>query len=213
VVDAAAARQVTASPTGVRDFSLLLPPGWVRFPIDSRVPLRVKNLVSDRMTAVPEQRRKAVRASLTRELTAVLETAARRGSIDVLLSVDPVAGQPVPASGLVTHLEGQGGGDVLDALVGTLVVGARGVAVRDLGIVEVAGAPAVRRLTTRRERVPAEGEAAGGVLTVTQVDHFVPIPDGSGLLVLTFSTPMEQLGPPLVALFDVIASSFRWVSS
>ena len=195
----------------VRDFTLRLPPGWARLPLDDRVPLRVKNLVAERVAAAPEQRRADLRASLTRELTAVVESAARRGAIDVLLSVDPVAGQPVPASCLVTHVERCDGG--LEALVGTLVPRADRAGVCEVDLVEVAGGPAVRRLTTRREQVPAEGDAPGGALVVTQLDYVVPLPGSGGLLVLTFTTPIEQLGPPLVKLFDVMGSSLRWVSA
>ena len=50
-----------------------------------------------------------------------------------------------------------------------------------------------------------------GALTVTQVDFFVPVPGSDGLLLLTFTTPIEQLAPPLVKLFDVMGGSLRWV--
>ena len=190
----------------VTDFRLLLPPGWVRLPLDRQAPLRVKNLVSERLGAVPVARRAELRSALTRELTTVLSTAARQGGIDVLLSLDPVAGRPVAASGLITHLQGPGDGDPLDAVMGMLGASER---VRELGIVEVAGGPAVRRLTVRRERLPDTDDA----LTVTQVDYFVRLPGANGMLVLTFSTPIEQLAPPLVQLFDVIGGSLRWVRS
>jgi len=201
---------MTAPTAVVRDFALLLPPGWARLPLDARVPLRVKNLVAERVAGVPPRQRARVRARLTRELTSVLESAARQGGIDVLLSVDPVAGRPVPASCLVTHVEGPWNGRI-DSLVGTLVT--RSGAVHEIGVVEVAGGPAVRRLSTRRERVLDEGDAPGGELTVTQLDYLLPLPGTDGLLVLTFSTPIEQLGPPLVRLFDVMACSLRWVTA
>ena len=201
---------MTAAAAVVRDFSMLLPPGWARLPLDSRVSLRVKNLVADRVSSVPPEQRAQLRAVLTRELTSTLESAARSGGTDVLLSVDPVAGRVVPASCLVTHREGPAVG-VLQAIAGTSP--GRPGSVRELGTVEVAGTPAVRRLTTRTEEVPADGGAPSAVLTVTQLDYFVPMPAGDGLLVLTFSTPIEQLGPPLVKLFDVMASSFRWVAA
>ena len=202
---------MTAMEMEALDFTMLLPPGWVRIPLDGKAPLRVKQLVAERLGAAPAEHREVLRSGLTRELTAAVETAGRRGGIDVFLSVDPVAGQPVPASGLVTHAQGPGGADALDSVMGTLVAGGDGVTVRELGVVEVAGGPAVRRLSTRSERVAAEAGLPGGVLHVTQIDHFVPLPGGNGLLVLTFSTPIEALGPPLVRLFDVMASSMRWV--
>jgi hypothetical protein len=46
---------------------------------------------------------------------------------------------------------------------------------------------------------------------VTRLDYYVPIPGTDGILVLAFSTSIEQLGPALVGLFDVMATSLRWV--
>ena len=201
---------MTAATAGVRDFSMLLPPGWARLPLDSRIPVRVKTLVADRVSGAPPEQRAQLQAVLTGELTSVLESAARQGGLDVLLSVDPVAGRAVPASCLVTHLDGPADG-VLQAIAGARA--GRPGGVREVGTVQVAGTPAVRRLTTRTEHVPADGGAPGAVLTVTQLDYFVPMPAGDGLLVLTFSTPIEQLAPPLVKLFDVMAGSFRWVAA
>ena len=197
----------------VRDFSVLMPPGWARIPLDDRVPLRIKNLVAERLANAPAEHREGLRSSLTRELTDTLASAARQGGLDVLLSLDPVAGQPVPASALITHLQGQSGEDPLSSLLGTLAAGSEELDVRELDVVEVAGGPAVRRLSMRGERVAPIGDLPGGVLHVTQLEYFVPVPGEGGLLVLAFSTPIEQLGPPLVKLFDVIATSLRWVTS
>ena len=195
----------------VRDFTLLMPPGWARIPLDGKVPARIKALVAERLSAAPPEHREALRTALTRELTQTMATAARNGGLDVLLSLDPVAGQPAPASALVTHLQGQGDGDMLQSLLATLSVGGKDD-VQELGLADVAGAPAVRRLATRRERVEAAGELPGGVLVVTQLDYFVPLPGSDGMLVLSFSTPIEQLGPALVRLFDVMATSLRWIA-
>jgi hypothetical protein len=197
----------------VRDFSLLLPPGWARIPLDDRVPLRIKQVVDARLSSAPAEHREALRTGLTRDLTETLGTARSQGGLDVLLSLDPVAGMPVPASALVTHLQGDGEGDGVAGLLGTLTTGDDGVTVRELDLVEVAGAPAVRRLGTRDERVAPAGDLPGGVLHVTQLEYYVPIPGTDGILVLAFSTPIEQLCPPLVGLFDVMATSLRWVTA
>ncbi|WP_104524985.1 hypothetical protein [Blastococcus atacamensis] len=202
---------MTAPVAMVTDFRILLPPGWARIPLDSRAPLRVKNLVTERVGAVPAPQRAELRAWLTRELTAALESAARQGGIDVLLSVDPVAGRPVPASGLVTHVRSPGGSSALEGLLGSLRSSGKGV--RELGLVDVAGAPAVRRLSSRQEMVPDANGVRSGELTVTQVDYFVPVPGSDGWLLLTFTTPVEHLASPLVKLFDVIGGSLRWVLS
>jgi hypothetical protein len=199
--------------SAVRDFSLLLPPGWARIPLDDKVPLRIKQLVDSRLSHAPAQHREALRTGLTRELSETLSSARSQGGLDVLLSLDPVAGMPVPASALVTHLQGDGTGDGLTGLLDALTSGDDGVAVQELDVAEVAGAPAVRRLGTRDEQVAPAGDLPGGVLHVTQLEYYVPIPGSDGILVLAFSTPIEQLGPPLVGLFDVMATSLRWVTA
>ena len=197
---------------GVRDYTLLLPPGWARIPLDEKAPARVKALVAERLSAAPAEHREALRTGLTHDITRALASAGRNGGLDVLLSIDPVAGQPVPASAVVTHLEGQGDGDTLDSLLSTMASGTPGTEILELGVVEAADAPAVRRVSTRTERIEAAGDLPGGALHVTQVDYFVPLPGSDGVLVLTFSTPIAQLGPPLVRLFDVMATSLRWVA-
>jgi hypothetical protein len=199
--------------TGIRDFTLLLPPGWARIPLDERIPLRIKQLVDQRLSGAPVEHRKALRTGLTRELTDTLTRARRQGGLDVLLSLDPVARTPVPASALVTHLGAGGDGAVLDPLLGTLVSGGPGLDVVELGVVEVAGASAVRRRASRTEQVLPQGDLPGGVLRVTQLEYFVPLPGGGGLLVLAFSTPIAPLAEALVGLFDVVAASLRWVRS
>lgn len=197
--------------TAVRDYTLLLPPGWARVPLDRKTPARVKALVADRLSAAPPQHREALRTQLTREITQALTTAARHGGLDLLLSLDPVAGQPVPASVLVTHLRVDG--SPVESLRRTLASGAPLLDVQELGTVEIAGATAVRRLSTRKERIDPVGELPGGVLHAIQLEFFLPLPGGGGVLLLTFSTPIEQLGPAMVRLFDVMATSLRWIRS
>ena len=76
---------------------------------------------------------------------------------------------------------------------------------------EIAGGPAIRH---QYEVLPPEGSLPGGqepVSTrVTMVDFFLPLPGQPGLLVLSFSTPVEPLAKALVMLFDAIAESLRW---
>jgi hypothetical protein len=86
-----------------------------------------------------------------------------------------------------------------------MATGADGVSVRELTVVEVAGEPALRRLSTREEPVPAAGDLPAGTLVVTQLEYAVPLPGTDSLLLLAFSTPVEALAEPLVTLFDVIA--------
>lgn len=204
---------MTAPASPVRDFTVLLPPGWARVPLDDRLPLRIKQLVEERVAGASGPHQAALRAALAHELSSTLETAVRHGGLDVLLSLDPVAGEPVPASALVTHLQQHGEDEPLAGLADVMATGADGVDVHELTVVQVAGGPALRRRSTREEHVPAMGEEPAGTLRVTQLEYAVPIPGTDGLLLLSFSTPVEALAEPLVTLFDVMATSLRWVAA
>jgi hypothetical protein len=67
----------------------------------------------------------------------------------------------------------------------------------EVSATETATGPAVRRLRSE----------AG----VTLVDYFLPMPARTGMLALSFSTPVEPLAEALVMLFDAIAGSVRWL--
>jgi hypothetical protein len=47
---------------------------------------------------------------------------------------------------------------------------------------------------------------------VTKVDYFQPVPGRTGLLTLSFGTPVEPIADAFVLLFDAIAASLRWQS-
>jgi hypothetical protein len=47
---------------------------------------------------------------------------------------------------------------------------------------------------------------------VTKVDYFLPVPGRTGLLTLSFGTPVEPIADAFVLLFVAIAASLRWQS-
>jgi hypothetical protein len=124
----------------------------------------------------------------------------------VLISVAESHGVPIAASCLITYLDQDGTKIPLDGLLMDLA--ARGGEVTGT---EIAGGPAIRH---QYEVLPPDGSLRGGqepVSTgVTMVDFFLPLPGQPGLLVLSFSTPVEPLADALVMLFDAIAESLRW---
>ncbi len=69
--------------------------------------------------------------------------------------------------------------------------------------------PAVRRSEPKRFRSQEEG-AEPFKVTFTGLDVYVPFPDGSQILLLTFRTPMEQIAEPMSVLFEAIAGSLRF---
>ena len=181
------------------DFSLLLPPQWVRISLDSREHERVVGIINTRIQHLPAQQRESVRRVLTRDMLEALAGAREAGGVDVFLSVAERDGAPIAASCLVTFLDSRDGVPLDGLLVNLAGAG------EQVSIVRIADAPAVRRLSVRQT------PAGGSLLTSTEVDFFIPLPGSTGLLVLSFGTPIEPLAEVLVLLFDAMAESLRWV--
>jgi hypothetical protein len=194
------------APRTPRDFAVLLPPGWVRIKLDGSEPVVLARLVAAKVATVDPAQREEARALLTRSLGSALRDARAAGGLDVLISVAESHGVPIAASCLITYLDKDGDKVPLDGLLMDLA--ARGGQVTGT---EIAGGPAIRH---RCEVRPPDGSLPDDqepVSTrVTMVDFFLPLPGRPGLLVLSFSTPVEPLAEALVMLFDAIAESLRW---
>jgi hypothetical protein len=170
-----------------RDFTVLLPPGWVRIPLDGREGARAAALAGAKAAGLPAPQREQAREKLTRLLLKTLRAARQAGGLDVMVSLARSHGVPLAASCLVTYQDRDG--DLpLDELAAELADGA--------SLVEIAGRQAVRHRS-------ADSEA-------TRLDYIVPVPGRAGLLTLSFATPAEPLADALVNLFDAIAGSLRW---
>jgi hypothetical protein len=189
-----------------RDFTVLLPPGWVRIKLDGSEPVVLASLVAAKVATVDRAQREEARALLTRTLGSALRDAKAAGGLDVLISVAESHGVPIAASCLITYLDQDGTKVPLDGLLMDLA--ARGGQVTGT---EIADGPAIRH---QYEVSPPEGSLPAGeepvATRVTMVDFFLPLPGRPGLLVLSFSTPVEPLAEALVMLFDAIAESLRW---
>jgi hypothetical protein len=183
------------------DFTLLMPPGWVRLPLDGREHERVVTLVNAKVQDLPPDLREGLRRTLTKEMLDALAGARQAGGVDVFLSIAAVGEVPIAASCLVTFLDARGSVP-LEGLVTEFVAAAQQVAV-----ISIAGAPAVRRQSVQDQ------ESGDTVLRTTMVDFFVPVPESTGLLVLSFATALEPLAEALVQLFDAMAESLRWVQT
>src|SRR5215831_4167216 len=122
-----------------RDFTILLPPGWVRIPLDGSETARVTALAAAKAASAPAPVRDRVRQRLIRVLRDTLRQAKAAGGVDVLVSLAESRGLPVAASCLVTYQD-RGQQVPLDGLLAELA-GAGG----DVTVTEIAGAPAVRR--------------------------------------------------------------------
>ena len=193
-----------------RDFAVLLPPGWVRIKLDGSEPVVLARLVAAKVATVDPAQREEARALLTRTLGSALGDAKAAGGLDVLISVAESHGVPIAASCLITYLDQDGTKVPLDSLLMDLA--ARGGQVTGT---EIAGGPAIRHqyeVSPPAGSLPEGGPAEEDPVStrVTMVDFFLPLPGRPGLLVLSFSTPVEPLAEALVMLFDAIAESLRW---
>ncbi len=190
---------------GLVGWSLLLPPGWWHIPLDERRGQSVTALLDQRLASLPRDRVTMLRRELDGELTRLVERAVANGAVEMYLNVDLMRGLPVAASCLVT---------VVPAGVVTTLPTAELAALMgerpgdEVGVLEVAGAPAAR--VRRREPVTDTDGLSTGELAVTRLQVYVPVPDTTEILLLSFSTPMDPIADAMVGLFDAIAGSLRW---
>jgi hypothetical protein len=176
-----------------RDFTVLLPPGWIRLPLDDRAEARASTLAAARAGEVAPPQREAARQRLAQLLRQAVREGRAAGGIDIMLSVAARRGVPLAASCLVSYLEYEHTPVPLDLLSAELA-GAGG----EVSMAEIARGPAVRH--QHREEA------------LTRLDYFLPVPGRVGLLALAFSTPMQPLADAFVLLFDAITESLAWQS-
>ena len=194
-----------AGRAGPAGWSLTLPPGWWHIPLDERRGQSVKALLDRRLASLPRDRVATLRRELEGELTRLAERAAQNDAVDMYLSVDLMRGLPVAATCLVTVVP-TGVGTALPAAELAAMMGDRSN--DEVGVVEVAGAPAAR--VRRREPVDEADGYSSGDLPVTRLQVYVPVPNRAETLLLSFSTPIDPIADAMVALFDAIAGSLRW---
>jgi hypothetical protein len=192
-----------ASPTGItalgsdrsappRDFVLLLPPGWIRIPIDGREGARATALATAKVSDLPEPQRSAAREKLARMIKSGLREAKQGGGIDVLMSLAEAQGVPIAASCLVSYVDEGGAPVPLDLLAEDLSTDGG-----DARLVKIGGRSAVRY----RHLEPP----------LTRLDYMMTLPGKPGLLTFAYSTQVEPLADALVGLFDAMMESLRWV--
>lgn len=190
----------------VEGIRLATPADWFDLDLDPRTSdASIRQLVRERVPGRhPDQ------VARRRELTDLLLQATRQARLQgaVLASVlaTVMAGRPVSADLLaaVTPVAGEVDlpalGDRLAAEPGPTEK------LRDLGVVELPAGPALRIRKGVRPTV------LGREVDTEVVQHFVPVPGGERMMVLTFSTPVVVLADAFAELFDAIAGTLRFTS-
>jgi len=127
------------------------------------------------------------------ELRRIMGHARDNGGVEMYISPQTAAGFPLPAALVVTLTPPHGEARAVvtpkrlaDTLAGE---GAE---------VSVTGLPAGQAVRVRRRA------------SMTSLDIHVPGPGSGGYLMLSFSTPLDELADAMVTLFDSIASTVTW---
>jgi hypothetical protein len=173
-----------------RDFTVLLPPGWIRLPLDARAKATAAAIATAKVAGLTEPQRSQVREQVLKILRLAMRDARQAGGIDIMISLAEREGIPLAATCLVCYVD-QDPASSIDQFAAELVSEGG-----EVSTPEIAGHPSVRRRHLDD--------------IVTRVDYHLPIPGGTGMLTFAFSTPMEPLADSLVLLFDAIAESIRW---
>ena len=191
----------TTATTGHRDgavsgYRLAVPDGWFAVDLEpGRMERSVAALVKRQFAGIDNAPH--LKAQARQQLLAQTQAAQAAGGLEMFLSLQQVAGVPLPAS-LVIFLVPPPGTQTATAkeLASSLAGGKRQVTVVDLP-----AGQAVRALG----HSPSTDESASATLEV-----FVPVPHNGEWLLLSFATPLGPLAPALTKLFDAICTTLRW---
>ncbi len=213
----------TPSDTVLGDLRILLPEGWwtVHLHPEAVRVRAVDRLIERQFAGVDDQ--PLLKADTRKHLLDTAADAARTYGQLMAISLMRAQGIPIPATmvlywielgprlpgpedaGPVRHLD-----DVADMLMSAAEPGGSADRLADASFdrATVAAGEVIRRV--REQDGPKHLNAAE--LRTVIADYWVEFPDGTGLVQLTFSTPLITLKDPLLELFDTVVSSASWVS-
>lgn len=86
-------------------FSILLPPGWVRVPVNESADAKFEDLINGVVAAAPAERKRELRAMLEAAVRQMLVTARAQRATDFIISLSAMQGLPIPASISASLLE------------------------------------------------------------------------------------------------------------
>jgi hypothetical protein len=208
--------------TAPRRYELILPPGWVRIPLREGMKEALEKVLFSHMGPVPEgiPRDDAMRFRLDmrRQLEKQARAARRNGGLDLYVPVLPRGGIFLMASFIVAEMPvGQDHAVPPQAVIAQLVD--EGVRGGTASMVEVAGAPALRRAyrSTPDEKPSSASDALHqAALPTRRIDYVIPVAGDPGRWIsINFSTPGDgnidsEFTDVLVELFDAVVGTFKW---
>jgi hypothetical protein len=180
----------------VSGYRLVVPDGWFAVDLEpGRRERSVAALVKRQFAGIDNAPH--LKAQSRQQLLAQTQAAHESGGIEMFLSLQNVAGIPLAAS-LVVFLVPPSGTHraTAEELAQSLAGDERQVTIADL--------PAGHGVRLLR-RTTSGNESASAALEV-----FVPVPQSSEWLLLSFATPLGPLASALTKLFDAICTTLRW---
>ncbi len=193
-----------APPGRPKDYQLVLPDGWFRIDVRPGIRKRAIKTLLDRQFLGIENAAQLKDQTAAR-LMEMAKAAYQTGGIEIYICQQDVLGVPVPASLVVTLTPPAADGQAVTVEQLAEIFRAD----EDVSVIQLPAGPAVR---SRRRTIPGEGDPSGNTSPVTNLEIHVPVPaSGGSYLVLAFSTNMDTLADSLVALFDAIAGTLRWI--
>lgn len=184
-----------------RDFTFVVPEDWFRIRLEEDQRSRDVDALVRLLTA-----NRSDRDSLGPEIRQMVRSMIRFApdeAVEVYLSLTRALGFPVACSMSVTvvaeQFEARHGHDV----VAQFLAAHPGAEV-SAGVLD--GEPTGRSVRHEKARIDSDHE-----YDTVLVQRIMPVPGTTGFVLLDFSTPLVQVAEQMIALFDVVADSFRWV--
>src|SRR5487761_148551 len=196
--------------SGVRGYTLVLPPGWERIPVRSETNQAIKAILDAQFRKLPAKtpRDKIMpyRVRVEGYLRKAAAQARKQGGIDLYLPVEFRNGTPLPASFVISEGSLATGGTLASA---DLIAGFAEHD-GDSATTTIAGGIALRSERAAQPEATGEGEYAS-----RRVHYIVPVPgEGGRWLLAAFSVIAGEDAPGwfanlLVELFAAMMSTFR----
>ena len=181
---------------GVSGYRLVVPDGWHAVDLEpGRMERSVAALVKRQFAGTDNAPH--LKAQARQQLLAQAEAAQAAGGLEMFLSLQQVAGVPLPASLVIFLVPPQGTQAVTAQELARSLAGDE----RQAAVVSLPAGQAVRV----QGRASPHGEPRSATLEV-----FVPVPHNGEWLLLSFATPLGPLAPALTKLFDAICTTLRW---
>ncbi|MEU4166002.1 hypothetical protein AB0F46_03830 [Streptomyces sp. NPDC026665] len=199
------------------DYQLLLPDGWFRIELEpERRRQSADALVNRQFNGVDNEPR--LRRLLQQELLERATNAFDQGGLELYISLQRAGTLTIPASLLITLIPPIRLRERFPSLRELAAeLEAEGDERRTISLVEFGAGTAMKvrvdsdASDVRAPMANASRENEIDPLPSVTVDYQLGVPRSDMSLLLTFSTPLVQIGDAMVELFDAVAGSLRWI--